>query len=139
VVYSDATPGITNTYGRLGRKSSVLCGGTTTTWGYDLANEVLSESYSGGVLDGLGVTNGYAAFLRRTYLTGLGSGVLARTAGALPAVVPSRTVFGYDAASLLASVSDGKSSAACTHLTSSALVDHIVFAHSGFRWEAGSA
>jgi len=57
----------------------VLCGGTTTTWGYDLANEVLSESYSGGVLDGLGSPTDTLRFLRRTYLTGLGSGVLART------------------------------------------------------------
>ncbi|HEX3718794.1 MAG TPA: type IV secretion protein Rhs, partial [Verrucomicrobiae bacterium] len=118
VVYSDSTPGLTNTYDRFGRKVSVLCGATTTSFAYNLANEVLSESYSGGVLGGLSVTNGYDTLLRRTNLTALHSGVLART------------LYGYDNASRLASVTDGTNSAAYAYLANSSLVGQITFAPS---------
>ena len=64
-VYSDGTPGVTNAYDRLGRKSSVVCGATTTSFVYDLANDVLSESYTGGLLGGLTVSNQFDADLRR--------------------------------------------------------------------------
>jgi len=57
--YSDSTPGITYTYDRLGRQATVVQNGMTATLAYNLAGETLSESYSGGTLGGLSVTNGY--------------------------------------------------------------------------------
>jgi YD repeat-containing protein len=68
VSYSDGTAGLTNSYDRLGRISSVVCGATTTSFAYDLANDVLSESYLGGILNGLTVTNQFDSDLRRTNL-----------------------------------------------------------------------
>ena len=38
---------------------------------YNLAGELLTESFVGGPLNGLSVTNGYYQFLRRTNLTAL--------------------------------------------------------------------
>ena len=40
---------------------------------YNTANEPLSESFSGGTLSGLSVTNGYDQYLRRTQLAALNS------------------------------------------------------------------
>jgi hypothetical protein len=95
VVYSELTPGVTNNYDRLGRLKSVIRNGMTDTLTYNLANELLGESFSGGVLNGLSVTNGYDQFLRRTNLTALASGIL------------NQTAYGYDSASRLSTVSDG--------------------------------
>src|SRR6202030_3956811 len=66
VIYSDATPGITNTYDRLGRQVAVAQGATTASLYYNQANALLSEAYAGGILDGLRVTNVFDQFLRRT-------------------------------------------------------------------------
>jgi len=52
----------------LGRRSYSTCNGFATTPAYDLANDPLGESYSGGVLDGLATTNRYDNLLRRTNL-----------------------------------------------------------------------
>jgi hypothetical protein len=46
----------------------------TSTLAYNTANELLSESFSGGTLAGLSVTNGYDQYLRRTQLAALNSG-----------------------------------------------------------------
>jgi RHS repeat-associated protein len=119
VSYSDSTPGVTYTYDRMGRKSSVLCNSTTTSYSYDFANDLLSESYSGGILNGLSMTNGYDTLLRRTNLTALGS------------AFTSTTVYGYDNASRLALVSDGTDTATYTYLANSPLVGQITYAQSG--------
>ncbi|HUD83607.1 MAG TPA: hypothetical protein VMQ67_08895, partial [Candidatus Saccharimonadales bacterium] len=92
VVYSDGTPGVTNNYDRLGRKSSVVCGATSTSFVYDLANDVLSESYSNGILGGLTVTNQFDPDLRRTNMVLWNGAALVRA------------IYGYDNASRLASV-----------------------------------
>jgi YD repeat-containing protein len=55
---------------------------------------VLSESYSGGALNGLAVTNAYDRFLRRTNL-------------ALNTQAATLTQFGYDTAGRLQSVTNG--------------------------------
>jgi uncharacterized protein RhaS with RHS repeats len=57
---------VSTLYDRLGRPSSIVCGATTTSFAYDWANDVLSESYAGGTLGGLTMTNQYDADLRRT-------------------------------------------------------------------------
>jgi YD repeat-containing protein len=120
VIYSDSTPGITNTYDRLGRKNSVACGDTTTSFAYDLANDVLSESYSGGILGGLTVTNTFDTDLRWTGVALLNGATKIYQAN-----------YGYDDASRLATVSDGTNAAAYTYLAFSSLVGQVVFAHSG--------
>ncbi len=50
------------------RESTDSCEATpiATTFGYNDADELLSESYAGGTLAGLSVTNGYDCLLRRT-------------------------------------------------------------------------
>ena len=118
IVYSDTTPAVTNSYTRLGQLSSVVCNGMTDTLTYDLANELLAESFSGGTLNGLSVTNGYDQFLRRTNLTALASGVL------------NRATYGYDHASRLSTVSDGTDNAIYSYLANSPLVSQIAFKQS---------
>jgi RHS repeat-associated protein len=122
IVYSDGkTANVTNVYDRLGRRSIIACNGITNTLAYNLANELVSESYSNGILNGLSVTNGYDADLRRTsvalnfQLSTLGS-----------------ATYGYDAASRLSTVTDGtNNSAAYSYLANSPLVSQITFKQSG--------
>jgi RHS repeat-associated protein len=123
VRYSDSTPGITNSYDRLGRQATALRNGMTTTFAYNTANEVLTESYSGGTLNGFSITNSYDAYLRRATL----------------AIRNSNTqmvqhVFGYDSASRLESVTDNSGataySATYSYLANSPLVSQIVFKQS---------
>jgi RHS repeat-associated protein len=122
VSYSDGvTPAVTNTYDRLGRLSTVACNGITDTLTYNLANQLLGESYLGGILNGLSVTNGYDADLRRTALVALSSGSQLLSA-----------TYGYDTASRLSTVSDGNNnSATYSYLANSPLVSQITFAQSG--------
>jgi hypothetical protein len=69
ISYSDFTPAIAYTYDRLGRRATVVQNGMTATFICNPTNELLSESFSGGPLDALSVTNGYDQYLRRTILT----------------------------------------------------------------------
>jgi YD repeat-containing protein len=64
--YSDGTPGATNTYDRLGRRSLVVCGAITTSFVYDLANNLLSESNTGETISAIMATNQFDSYLRRT-------------------------------------------------------------------------
>jgi RHS repeat-associated protein len=109
------------TFDRMGRCKGVSCNGISTADFFDLANDPLGETYSGGLLDGLATTNIYDSLLRRTSLTLL---------GAASSASPS-TAYTYDAASRLSTVSDGTNSAAYFYVANSSLVDHIVFAHNG--------
>ena len=113
--YSDSTPAVTNSYDRLGRLSTILSGGMTNAVAYNDANMLLSETYSGGPLNGLSVTNGFDLLLRRTNLTIRG------------AIVLSRTTYTYDAASRLLTVSDGTNSAIYNYLANSPIVGQITF------------
>jgi RHS repeat-associated protein len=119
VSYSDSTPAVTNTYDRLGRLSTAVRSGMTDTLTYNLANQLISESFSGGILNGLSTTNGYDADLRRINLTSLnGASALASA------------TYGYDNASRLSTVSDGTDNAAYSYLANSPLVSQIVFKQS---------
>ena len=99
----------------------MVCGGTTTSFVYDLANDVLSESYSGGTLAGLAITSQFDADLRRTSVAlGNGSSTLCQA------------VYGYDNASRLATVSDGNGEAAAySYLANSPLAGQITFSQNG--------
>jgi len=117
VFYSDSTPGVTNSFDRLGRLKTVVANGIMDTMGYNQANQLLSESFTGGNLAGLVVSNSFDADLRRTNVSALaGSGLLV-TAN-----------YNYDAASRLASVTDGNNNLAnYSYLANSPLVSQIVF------------
>jgi RHS repeat-associated protein len=121
ISYSDGvTPSVSYTYDRRGRQTVIVNGSTTCTHTYDDAGDLLTESYSGGPLNGISITNGYDGLLRRTNLVALnGSTVL------------SRTAYGYDTASRLFSVSDGTNTAAYSYVANSPLVSQIAFTNAG--------
>ena len=88
---------------------------------YNTANEPLSESFSGGTLSGLSVTNGYDQYLRRSQLAALNS--------TTPFLQHS---FSFDNASRLLTVTDNTGSPASysatyIYLAKSPLVSQIVF------------
>jgi RHS repeat-associated protein len=120
VAYSDGSPGVSYTHDRLGRLSTVTQGSTTVTRAYNDAGQLLSETYSGGPLDGLSVNNGYDSLLRRTTLA-LNSQLS----------TPNSAAYTYDPASRLHTVSDGTNTATYTYLANSALLDSIVFQQAG--------
>ncbi len=120
ITYSDSTPGMTYTYDRLGRPATVLQNGMTATLAYNTANEPLSESYSGGVLNSVSVASTYDSLLRRTDLSAQYSST--------PLLHHS---FAYDAASRLQSVTDNSGataySATYSYVANSPLVSQIAF------------
>lgn len=120
VLYSDGTPGLTNACDRRGRLISVFCNGTTTTLTNNDAGLLVAESYAGGTLAGLAITNRYDSWLRRVTngLTFNGS-FLAWSTNA------------YDAASRLAVVGDASSTATYSYPANSPLVSQIVFKQGG--------
>ena len=121
VSYSDSTPGMIYGYDRLGRQIVVTNGTTVCNWTYNDAGEPLTEAYTGGTLTGLSITNYYDNLLRRTSLLLLSPS----------SQVLTSTKYGYDAASRLASVSDGTNSAGYGYLANSPLVGQIVFQRNG--------
>jgi RHS repeat-associated protein len=118
VSYTDSSPGLSYVYDRLGRQTVITNGSIVCTLAYNDAGELLTESYSGGPLNGLSVTNAYDNLLRRT-------------AVALASQSATLTQYGYDAASRLQTVSSGTSSATYTYLANSPLVSQITFASNG--------
>ena len=120
VIYSDGTAGVTNAYDRLGRLATVTSGTTVCSYARNDAGLLLGETYSGGPLGGLSVSNVYDALLRRT-TNGLWKGSLCLT----------QTRYTYDAASRLRSLSDGASSATYSYLANSPLVGQIGLTNDG--------
>jgi len=115
VNYSDSTTDVTNSFDRRGRLTNTLQGSTSLTKVYNDAGNLLRESYTGGPLNGVGVTNMFDQLLRRTNV----------------ATVGSRAFYGYDEASRLESVSDSTNSATYSFLANSPLVEQITFATNG--------
>jgi RHS repeat-associated protein len=119
VVYSDGTtPNVTNTFDRLGRQATIACNGMTNTLSYNTANQLLSESFSGGTLAGLAVTNAYDSYLRKV-------------AVALSNQTSTLVQYGYDNASRLQNVTNGTAKVTYTYLANSPLVSQISFTNSG--------
>ena len=109
---------MTNTYDRLGRLTQQATANFQLNSKYNLAGQLVSESFAGGPLNGLSVTNGYDQFLRRTNLALLHS----------PSSTLAAIAYGYDAASRLQTVSDGNgNSANYSYLANSPLVSQIAF------------
>src|SRR5262249_3047893 len=116
IVYSDGTPSVTNTLDRLGRLRAVSWANITDTLSYNLANELTGESFSGGGLAGLAITNMYDPYLRRTNLASMNGSIKL-----------AQAIYGYDNASRLSTVSDGTNNAAYLYLSNSKLVNQIIF------------
>lgn len=68
MAYSDSTPAVSYDHDRRGRQTTVTQGSISTSRSFDDAGNLLAESYSGGPLAGLSLTNGYDEYLRRTNL-----------------------------------------------------------------------
>jgi RHS repeat-associated protein len=122
------TPAVAYTYDRAGRQSTVTQDATVVTFGYSTTGGLLTETYSGGPLNGLSITNGYDHLLRRTNLT-LRSG----------SAVLSATAYSYDMASRLSSVSQPSTlnfqpvTATYSYLANTPLVSQILFTNNGAR------
>ncbi|HPC61414.1 MAG TPA: hypothetical protein PKX23_12190, partial [Verrucomicrobiota bacterium] len=119
--YSDGTPDLAYTYDRQGRQVQVVQGGSTTRRWLDVAGNRLGESYTGGPLAGLRLTNQYDHFMRRTNLAVLNS----------QGAVLASTAYGYDEASRLSRVNSGTVAAGYSYLANSPLVGQIGFTNNG--------
>ena len=113
-----ATPEVTYAYDRLGRRSQTTQNGITTSLGYNDANQALSESYSGGLLNGLSVHWTRNSSLQRDSLS-------------LGGVSGYSATFTYDSAGRLGTVSQGGSVATYGYVDHSLLVGQITYAHNG--------
>jgi len=108
--YLDATPDVSITYDRLGRRITVTNGADVCTYTYNNAGQVLTETFP---VAGVTITNTYDNLLRRS--------VLSSSAGVSP------VSYTYDAASRLETVTADTNSATYTYLPNSSLVSNIVF------------
>jgi RHS repeat-associated protein len=121
VTYNDgSTPSLGYGYDRRGRQTTITNGTTVCTHTYDDVGDLLIESYSGGPLNGISVTNGYDGILRRTNLVAISS-----TTSLL------QHFYSYGAASRLATVSDGTNTAGYSYLANSPLISQIAFTNAG--------
>src|SRR5205814_1079136 len=102
------TPPIIFSLDRRGRQTAVTNGNSASTFGYNDAGQLLSESYFGGILGGLSVTNRYDQYLRRTNVAVNQSGAQL-----------SQQSMAFDPASRLQTVSSGINSATYTYLDNS--------------------
>ena len=109
---------MTTTLDRLGRATQIV-NDSTVQRDYNDAGLVLAERYTSGPLSGLGLTNRYDQYLRRTNLT----------LNAQPAVVSH--FWNYDNASRLNTAWEGTNQAVYSYLANSPLVDHITFQNNG--------
>jgi len=120
VTFSDGTAALTNVFDRRGRAVTNVQGAATCTLALNDAGQLLSESYVGGPLDGVSVTNAYDAFLHRIKQVTLLNGTVLTT-----------TTNGFDATSRLQVVSDGTNAATYGYLANSALVNSLTFQQNG--------
>ncbi len=120
ITYSDGTPGITAIYDRSGRQKSVAHNAITNTFTFTSSRQVATESYSGGFLAGITVSNAYDSLHRRS-----------TNAVLLNGVIQAMTAYSYDDLSRLATVSDGTNSATYSYVPDSTLIGGVVYAQNG--------
>lgn len=118
VDYSDGTPDLNFTYDRRGRRQTVAQGATTSSLSYDNQDQLLLESWTGGSLNGLGVSMLYDSVLRRTNVS-------------VNTPVPIQVGSAYDGASRLLRVWQGDASADYSYGTQSSLVTAITIRRAG--------
>ncbi|HUP80551.1 MAG TPA: RHS repeat-associated core domain-containing protein, partial [Pirellula sp.] len=112
VTYNDGTPPVSYSYRRNGRLNTVIRNGMTTTFHYSAMGSPLGESYAGGALDGLAVTNNY-------------NGLMQHSAVLVPGKITN--LFAYNMAARVTNVSDGLNSATYSYVPNSPLISQIVF------------
>jgi RHS repeat-associated protein len=115
---------VSYTYDRQGRRATASLGDTTASWTYNDANQMLTESYIGGILDQISVNNTYDDYLRRTVVEARNGPTVLQGAG-----------YFYDAASRLQVVTNRSSvtpsSATYTYENSSFLIKTLTFQENG--------
>ncbi len=113
------TPSTTYTYDRRGRRATVLRNGITTTNYYNEVDQPLSETYTGGTLDGLSVVRSYDGRLQLSSLDALkGSAYL------------QRATYAYDSDGRLSQVTDTAAtaySATYGYAANSLLISSLAF------------
>jgi len=114
--YSDATPDLSYTYDRRGRRTSVTQGTNLVNIAYNDVGQVASEANVGGLLNGITVTNVYDSVFRRSSLQVLTNGVSIQSIS-----------YTYDNGLRLKTVSDGTNSAEYVYLANANLITNIVF------------
>lgn len=117
VNYSDSTPSVTYTRNRLGQIIGMSDGAGSRTLTSSDDGRPLTESYTGGMFNGVATTIGYDSLKRRGSY-GLNTGGI--TIG-----------YGYDAASRLNSVTSGNDAAAYGYLANSSLIGSITQTRGG--------
>jgi YD repeat-containing protein len=128
-VYSDGTtPSVTTEFDRMGRVVRISQAGKATKRSYNSASQLLSESYTGGPLDGLLLNNAYDGLLRRTTLQASLKATPSPNSN-LPSTLYAVS-YTYDAASRLSAVSEGDESVTYSYLANSPLVENISYRHS---------
>lgn len=115
--YSDTTPAVTLTYDRQGRVLTTTDAAGMLTRTYHASGQLQNETYSGGLLDTLGITRSFDMLNRQN-----GRG--------LPAASLS-TVYAYDDASRLLTVTAGANSATYGYAANANLIETIALKNNG--------
>lgn len=115
--YSDTTPAVGLTLDQQGRSVLVAQGANSVSMAWNNAGQLASESWSGGPLGGLAVTGSYDSFQRLSEID-------------CPAI-GYQSVFTYDAASRLSSVTNGSSGVQYGYLANSSLLLTSTFQKQG--------
>ncbi len=125
VDYSDSeTPDLNYTYDRLGRPKQVTHTLNGESWSanfvYGTRGELVSQTWSGGLFDGLAVSNRFDHLLRRTNVAVLDGAARLSASG-----------YAYDPASRLLKVTSGVNNASYSYLANAPLVSQIAFTNNG--------
>jgi RHS repeat-associated protein len=120
VDYSDATPDVVYTLDRLGRQAKIVDGSGTRVLVYTDEGQLDVETYTAGLLNGLGIDHEYDALNRRDMLSIRNGGTSIHAQS-----------FAYGAASRLKSTGSGAYTVTYGYSPNSPMVETIDFKHSG--------
>jgi RHS repeat-associated protein len=120
ISYSDSTPRTTYGYDRQGRRTQAVRNGITTAIIFNGAAQPLTESYTGGTLDGLAMSWAYDTSLRLSSVSAKNGATTLQSA-----------TYGYDTAGRLQTVTDSSYTATYTYQANSALINTLAFTNSG--------
>jgi RHS repeat-associated protein len=118
--YSDSTPGTTYSYDRQGRRTQAVRNGITTAITFNGAAQPLTESYTGGTLDGLAMSWAYDSSLRLQSVTAKNGATILQSA-----------TYGYDTAGRLQTATDTPYTATYAYQANSTLINTLTLTNSG--------
>ncbi len=116
ITYSDATPTVAYTYDRQGRQRTRTDAAGVSTFAYDPTGQLDTETYSGGMFDGLVIDRGFDSLARPNALAVSSIYSIGMT---------------YDDASRLHTVTSGDNVATYGYLANSPLVETLTMSHQG--------